>query len=176
MKKRLMLLIGLFVFAASDETAAAQVNCSNGVLSSVNPTKGVLLNCTIAHQEFLPAPTVTLTRTFGVYIPPNYVPCGFGGSCSGTILKLQGTTHGIANDCNHAPAGTENQGWLKFLDMIQAPAPVMVCPQGLFDQKTDLVPDPGEHWNVWGYGNSWNWRPGDGLGWANLFGEPANQS
>ncbi len=100
---------------------------------------------------------------------PNYVPCGFGGSCSGTILKIQGTTHGIKNDCNHAPAGSENQGWLKFLDMVPAPAPVMVCPEGLFDQKTDLVPDPGERWNVWGYDNSWNWRPvtaSDGLSYS----------
>ncbi len=112
----------------------------------------------IPHQEFLPASPVTLTRNFGVYIPPNYVPCSPGQACSGTILKIQGTTHGIAGDCNHAPAGVENQGWLAFLDLVPAPAPVMVCPEGLFDQKTEEVSDPGERWNVWGYDNSWNWR------------------
>lgn len=143
---------------AIDQMAVAQVKCSNGVLSSINPTKGVLLNCTIQHQEFLPAPPVTLTRTFGVYIPANYVPCGVAHSCSGTILKIQGTTHGIANDCNHGPAGSENKGWLTFLDMVPEPAPVMVCPEGLFDASTAVVTDPGERWNVWGFDNSWDWR------------------
>ncbi len=71
MKKTLILLVGIFFVIALNQTAVAQVKCSNGVLSSTNPTKGVLLNCTISHQEFLPAPPVRLTRTFGVYIPPN---------------------------------------------------------------------------------------------------------
>lgn len=134
--------------------------CSNGVLSSTAPTKGVLLTCTIPHQEFLPAAPVTLTRTFGVYIPPNYAPCdGSGGPCSGLILKVQGTTHGVTQDCNHAPAVSENAGWLGFLDAVPIAAPVMVCAQGLFDQLTATVSDPGERWNEWGFGNSWNWRP-----------------
>jgi len=169
MKRIIIFLIGLLSVVAFVRVATAQVKCSNGVLGSINPTKGVLLKCTLSHQEFLPAPPVTLPRSFGVYIPRNYVPCGLGQSCSGTILKIQGTTHGIAGDCNHAPAGVENKGWLAFLDMVPAPAPVMVCPEGLFDQKTADMPDPGERWNVWGYNNSWNWRPvkaSDGLTYA----------
>ena len=158
MKRIIPFLLGILAVVAFGQMAVAQVKCSRGVLSAINPTKGVLLNCTVAHQEYLPAPPVTLTRTFGVYIPPNYVPCGLGQSCSGTILKIQGTTHGIANDCNHATAGNENKGWLAFLDMAPAPAPVMICPQGLFDQSTSVVTNPGERWNVWGYGNAWNWR------------------
>ncbi len=157
MRKFVALIIGAFVLILFGQAVVAQVKCSNGVLSSINPTKGVLLKCTIPHQEFLPAAPVTLTRNFGVYIPPNYVPCGANQPCSGTILKIQGSTHGIAGDCNHAAAGVENQGWLAFLDMVPAPAPVMVCPEGLFDQKTSLVSDPGERWNVWGH-KSWVWR------------------
>lgn len=141
--------------------AAAQLNCSNGSANPVNPTKGVLLTCSMAHQEFLPAAPVTLTRKFGVYIPSNYLPCdpAFPAQpCSGTILKIQGTTHRIQQDCTHASAQTENQGWLWFLDHVDAPAPVLVCPEGLFDQLTATVPDPGERWNSWTYGNRWNWR------------------
>lgn len=156
MKYRLTIFL---LFAVT--TSFAQFRCSNGNANPVNPTKGILLKCTTAHQEFLPAPPVTLTRVFGLYIPPNYVPCDPAfptQPCSGTILKIQGTTHKIVSDCSHTTIKSENQGWLWFLDNLPAPAPVLVCPEGLFDQLTTTVTDPGERWNSWSYGNRWNWR------------------
>ena len=143
----------IILFLTLSTSAWAQAFTCNGNLNPVNPTKGKLITCTEQHQEFMPAAPVTLTRTFGVYIPNSYVP-----GQSGLITKIQGTTHNIANDCNHAPAQNENAGWLVFLDAVQTAAPVMLCPQGLSDQLTSSVTDPGERWNEWGYDNSWNWH------------------
>lgn len=97
----------VLIVLSLSQIAAAQLNCSNGSANPANPTKGVLLTCSMPHQESLPAAPVTLTRKFGIYIPPNYVPCDPAfptQPCSGTILKVQGTTHKIQQDCTHASA------------------------------------------------------------------------
>src|SRR4051812_3313857 len=123
--------------------------CSNGVLNSTNPTKGILIQCKFQHQEYLPAGPVTLTRIFGVYLPRNFVP-----GQSGLITKIQGTTHKITGDCKTVPAVSEAAGWLIFLESMNSPAPGMLCTEGLFDTGGA---DNGERFNDWGFGNKWNW-------------------
>lgn len=51
----------------------------------------------------------------------------------------------------------ENQGWLWFLDHVDAPAPVLICPEGLFVKLTSTITNRGERWNTWTYGNMWDW-------------------
>jgi hypothetical protein len=128
----------------------AAISCN---LSPSSP-KGTLIKCTMQHQEFKGiggVPNGTVTRVFGVFIPKNYVP-----KQSGMILKIQGTTHQIGNDCQTGPAVSELAGWLPFLQTVPSPAPVMVCPEGWFDTGGT---DNGERFNTWGF-HSFNWVNG----------------
>jgi hypothetical protein len=124
----------------------AAANC---ILSLSSP-KGVLISCTMQHQEFVGG---IVTRNYGVFIPNGYRP-----GLSGMILKVEGTTHRISSDCATTPAVNETAGWLPFLQTVPAPAPVMVCPEGWFGTGPSTY-DHGERWNAWGEHN-WNWVNG----------------
>ncbi len=126
-------------------SAATLVPCT---LTPSSPTNQ-LIKCNLSHMEF----SGSVLRNYGVFIPVNYV-----AGQSGMILKVSGTSHGIANDCQNKPAGNESAGWLPWLNTVPAPAPVLVCPEGVFDAPR-LGYNNGERWNTWGH-HAWNWVNG----------------
>lgn len=139
--------------AASGTSTADAIVTLGGSLPSYNcgsyPARGANFNtCTMQHAELVGG---TDTRYYGVIIPVNYVP-----GKSGLILKINGTTHGIAGDCKLTQAGSELAGWIPYVLGVPSPAPVIVCPQMLYNTGEA---NNGERPNAWGF-HDWIWAGG----------------
>lgn len=96
-------------------------NCATGYANR-NSTPN---DCGMTHTET----SGTDTRRWFVIVPTNYV-----SGTSALIVNFGGGGHGLGatgEPCG-VPGG-ETTGWMPYVDDLASPAPVLVCPQGVFN-------------------------------------------
>ena len=121
-------------------TVSGTIPAATGDCASSYPNRGVgtFNSCNMNHQEV----SAIVSRHWLTVIPTNYV-----AGQSGLIVLFGGGGHGVSPGQTGQPCGPpqgEVGGWAPYIHTVPSPAPVVVCPEGMFNtanttEKWDFV-------------------------------------